>query len=73
MKLVSMNGATEELYNVTDDISEQNQLNDQGVHQILQSASQEWRSQLKDPIFLGLMQNDKYNELHPDRWDVEPY
>ena len=73
MKLVSMNGAAEELYNISADISEQNQLNDQGVHQNLKSASQEWKSQLLDPIFLGLMQNDEYNELHPDRFDLEKY
>ena len=73
MKLVSMNGATEELYNISNDIGEQNQLNDQGVHQMLKTASREWRSQLMDPIFLGLMQNDEYNKLHPDRFQLDKY
>ena len=73
MKLVSMNGAHEETYNVEDDISEKYILNDTENHQKLMSASDEWKSQLMNPIFLGLVQNDEYNKLHPDRFDLEKY
>jgi arylsulfatase A-like enzyme len=33
-----------------------------------------WETQLQPPAFLGLMQNQEYNEAHPDRFtDVEKY
>jgi hypothetical protein len=73
MKLVSMNGGAEELYDIGNDISEQHQLDDQGQHQSLRAASLEWKSQLMDPIFLGLMQNNEYNELHPERFNLDKY
>jgi hypothetical protein len=73
MKLVSVNGAMEEIYNVEDDISEKNMLNDMDNHQQLKNASDQWKSELMNPIFLGLRQNDEYNELHPDRFVLEKY
>jgi arylsulfatase A-like enzyme len=34
----------------------------------------QWEAQLLPPAFLGLMQNQQYNEAHPDRFrDVEKY
>lgn len=73
MKLVSMNGGAEELYNTGNDISEKNSLSDPGQHQILKDVSEGWKGQLMSPIFLGLMQNDEYNELHPDRFILDKY
>lgn len=73
MKLVSMNGGVEELYHIKNDISEENPLTDISQHNKLKEASEEWIGQLMNPIFLGLIQNDAYNELHPDRFVLEKY
>lgn len=73
MKLVNIKGEQDELYNLHDDIGEQHQLNSEADLQELLKKRAEWNSVLKDPIFLGLMQNNEYNILHPDRFDLEPY
>ncbi len=73
MKLVSMNGGGEELYNLNDDIGEGHQLDNNDEHQKLKKSSDAWKGQLKDPIFLGLSQNKEYNILNPKRFDLEAY
>jgi len=73
MKLVSMNGGAEEIYNIETDISEKTPLNDVNHHQNLKNASDDWKSQLMNPIFLGLRQNEEYNDLHPDRFVLDKY
>ena len=72
-KLVSMNGGSREMYDLPKDIGEKNIISNQEQHLNLENAYGEWQNQLMNPIFLGLLQNDEYNELNPDRWDVEPY
>ena len=39
----------------------------------LLESKDKWTEMMKDPIFLGLMQNKEYNEIHPDRWNLKPY
>lgn len=73
MKLVSMKGGDEELYDLDVDISELKPLNDAEEHERLLDASAQWKSQLLDPVFLGLMHNKEYNELNPGRFDLEKY
>ena len=70
---MSMNGGDEELYDLDADISETDQLTNEAQHQRLKELSNRWKSQLMDPVFLGLMQNDEYNKLNPDRFELEPY
>jgi arylsulfatase A-like enzyme len=72
-KLVKMNNESEELYDLDTDISESNSIDNPAQHQKLLEASEQWKSQLMDPIFLGLMQNEEYNELHADRFELEKY
>lgn len=34
----------------------------------LRKEYQKWNSEMIDPVFLGLMQDDEYNAMHPDRY-----
>ena len=43
------------------------------VKQDLLNTKKEWESKMMDPVFLGLGQNDQYNELNPHRFDIKPY
>ncbi len=74
MKFVNMNGTLDELYDMTVDIGEKQDLGSGEELQGLINMKNQWESLMIDPIFLGLSQNDLYNELHPDRFkNVEPY
>jgi arylsulfatase A-like enzyme len=57
-------------FNLDQDISEeQNLIKAQQERTLqLQQAFEQWDKQMMDPIFLGLMQNKEYNQLHPDRF-----
>ena len=72
-KLVNMNGVQDELYDLAEDISEQQELSIEEELQRLLSAKNSWESMMMDPVFLGLSQNDEYNELHPHRFEINPY
>lgn len=62
------------LYDLATDVSEGHALKDSVRYQELLEAHQQWNDQNPDPVFHGLMQNDEYNELHPDRFEgVEKY
>lgn len=58
------------LFNLEDDLGEQqNQADDQEATVIqLRQKQQLWMSQMPDAAFLGLLQDDEYNQLHPDRF-----
>jgi len=73
MKLVNAQGSTDELYNITNDIGEHNQVNAPDKMKGLLKKKDEWTSQMMDPVFLGLSQNKEYNKLHPDRFELEKY
>jgi len=75
-KMVKYKSEVDEVYNLADDISESNslELSDDNHYSALKADYEKWASELKDPIFLGLMQNKKYNQLHPERFViVNPY
>lgn len=72
-KLVKMNDGNEEMYDLDADIRESNSLDNPTQHQNLKKASEQWKSQLMDPIFLGLIQNKEYNELNPNRFVLDTY
>ena len=62
------------LFNLDKDISETSSLNDSIKMDLLLKNYNQWNDQNIDPLFFGLMQNEAYNELHPDRFeDVEKY
>jgi len=73
LKLVNMNGTQNELYNLTEDIQERYELGHEEEVKELLVKKDAWGSMMIDPIFLGLKQNDEYNELHPRRFETEPY
>lgn len=73
MKLVKMKGNADELYNLMDDTEENHKINDDILGQTLLGAWNNWNNQMIEPVFLGLIQNKKYNELNPDRFILEPY
>ena len=73
MKLVNMNGIQDELYNLTEDIGEKHEMDSEEEMQRLIIENKRWESMMMDPVFLGLKQNDEYNELHPRRFETEPY
>ncbi|MCK5468989.1 MAG: sulfatase-like hydrolase/transferase, partial [Cyclobacteriaceae bacterium] len=73
MKLVNIKGEQDELYNLNEDIGERHQLDSDEKLQGLIRSQNEWNSKMKDPVFLGLSQNDEYNKIHPDRFELESY
>ena len=68
-----MNSESEELYDLGKDISEKNQLVHDADREALFNAKEVWSQQLIDPIFLGLMQDEEYNELNLDRWEYKKF
>lgn len=72
-KLVNEKGDGEEFYDVTIDIGEQNALPADDQLRTLKTQWAQWAAQMKDPVFLGLMQDEEYTRLHPDRFVVEKY
>ena len=73
MKLVNVNGKQDELYNLTQDIGEKLELVSDEELQRLFTMRSELKSDMMDPIFLGLRQNNEYNDLNPKRFELEVY
>lgn len=73
-KLVKYKKGGEELYNLSDDISETASISDKKKHRQLKKQYDKWVKSLKDPVFLGLRHNKEYSQLNPDRFKmVNPY
>ena len=64
------NKETDALYNLRDEISEQTNLKSQknNIYDSLNFKFKKWSSTLMDPMFYGLLANDEYNKLNPDRF-----
>lgn len=64
------NKQVDALYNLKKEISEQTNLKDQEkeMYDSLKNEYKRWSKTLMDPIFLGLLANDQYNKLNPDRF-----
>lgn len=72
IKLLQKKEEETEFYNLSKDIGEQQTLS---AKELSSSASiakvyKEWEDKMMDPIFMGLMQNEKYNKINPDRFKV---
>lgn len=69
-KLVRYKSDTDEIYKLDEDISEKNPLalSDENQYSELKSEYQTWEDEMKDPVFLGLMEGKDYNKLHPERF-----
>lgn len=73
-KLIKEKNQEHKLFNLKDDISETSNLNDSLQIKPLLKNYNTWNKDNIDPLFYGLMQDDKYNELNPNRYDnVEKY
>ena len=73
IKSVSIKGGEKEFYDLDKDISEANQLAANPEFQKMNDAYTQWLHLLQEPAFLGLMQDDEYNELNPNRFNLERY
>ena len=64
------NKETDALYNLRDEISEQTNLKSEknNIYDSLNFKFKKWSSTLMDPMFYGLLANDEYNKLNPDRF-----
>ncbi len=73
-KLIQEKNGQRKLFNVKVDISENSNLNDSLKMKYLLENYNTWNKYNKDPLFLGLLQNKKYNKLHPNRYEnVDEY
>jgi uncharacterized protein (TIGR02145 family) len=72
LKLINDNG-TISVFNLANDLSEANSskipFND-GYHGHLMDLIDNWKSEIIDPVYLGLQQDAEYNRLNPDRFDI---
>ena len=69
-KLVSEKGKSAEVYNLSNDISEEQALNDAKIKADLEKAHKKWSEGSKDPVFLGLIHNKEYTKKHPNRYQI---
>ncbi len=72
-KMVNVDGEKEMLFHITNDIGESNPLAEEKKAISMLKSFNNWLSMLMAPVFLGLKDDKKYNELHPDRFDLEKY
>ena len=59
-----------ELYNISEDVSEKNEIINNKYSKALSEKHQEWLNELLDPVFLGLKNGEEYNKSHPDRFKI---
>ncbi len=75
-KYLNLTDSTIELYNLADDIGETRNIpidEFEDFEKMVDLANQ-WLSTHQEPAFLGLLQNDRYNRLNPDRFNmVSPF
>tara|TARA_B100001063_G_scaffold240143_1_gene264717 strand:- start:10227 stop:11630 length:1404 start_codon:yes stop_codon:yes gene_type:complete len=64
------NKETDALYNLKNEVFEETNLKNQKIeiYDSLNNKFNEWYKTLMDPTFLGLMANDEYNKLNPERF-----
>jgi beta-glucanase (GH16 family) len=63
-------------FNGCKDIGEKNSLalSDENHYSDMKSRYQAWESEMKDPVFLGLMEGDEYDKIYPERYAmVSPF
>jgi arylsulfatase A-like enzyme/beta-glucanase (GH16 family) len=71
-KLHERAGKGRELYELSRDQGEEHPLSvdENSSHQALKDAYIMWEEQMKDPVFLGLMQDREYSMAHPERFRI---
>ncbi len=69
LKLVNEKSGTNELFNIQNDISEKNPIDDQKNFDKLSKEHSKWLNELMDPIFIGFINRKEYDKLHPGRYN----
>jgi arylsulfatase A-like enzyme/beta-glucanase (GH16 family) len=71
-KLHEREGEGQELYELQRDLSEAHPLSghENSSYPALKEAYIKWEEQMKDPVFLGLMQDREYSKAHPGRFKI---
>ncbi|MFY9150544.1 MAG: sulfatase-like hydrolase/transferase [Prolixibacteraceae bacterium] len=69
-KMILKGGSETQLFDLEKDISEQNNLSSAKAERVSQLSAdlKKWESKVIDPIFMGLGDDDKYNEANPARF-----
>tara|TARA_B100000809_G_scaffold176399_1_gene173794 strand:+ start:1297 stop:5772 length:4476 start_codon:yes stop_codon:yes gene_type:complete len=70
MKLVKDSNGKTELFNITNDISEENPISNKEEFTSLASKHKSWLNEMKDPVFMGLLKDKEYNQKTPDRFKI---
>ncbi len=72
IKLLQKKEEEIEFYNLNKDIGEEHTLSagELSSSSAIAKAYKEWEDQMMNPIFMGLMQGEKYNLKNPDRFKV---
>ncbi|WP_340114618.1 sulfatase-like hydrolase/transferase [Maribellus mangrovi] len=70
-KLLIKGGETNMLFDLGTDISEAQNVSQSNTDRVdeLTKEFRKWSEEMQDPIFMGLREDKKYNELHPDRFE----
>ncbi|GAF03315.1 sulfatase-like hydrolase/transferase [Saccharicrinis fermentans] len=73
-KVVKYRTDKDAFYNLKDDIGETTRLPLTEKYQAAKVKYEEWQDEMKNPVFLGLMQDKEYTRLNPNRFImVNPY
>lgn len=71
-KRIDEKGKPTLFFDLTNDISEKNNLAASTGHQAVmddfEKKTKAWRELLKVPVFLGLLEDEQYSKEHPERW-----
>jgi len=59
-----------EYFDIRNDIAEANATTSQSAADLNQQLTT-WKGMLIDPLFLGLLQDQEYSKVHPDRWKIK--
>ncbi len=70
-KMILKGGSETMLFDLDQDISEQNNMRSVKNERVSQLSAdlKKWESKVIDPVFMGLGDDDKYNELNPSRYE----
>lgn len=75
-KVVRYKSDVDEMFNIAKDITEKHLLSKahQANYSEIKHVYTQWSNQMKDPVFLGLMQDKEYSQQHPNRFRrLNPY
>ncbi len=72
LKMLHKGTGAPEIYDLAHDIYEEENISDSdgAKSEALASAYRDWEASMQDPVFLGLMQNDAYDQLYPERYVI---